>query len=270
MPQDAARPEPERTVPGATTARFYDKYLGGGHAREVEARAAEQVLAAMPELPAVLKANLAFVQRSVHYLAGIGVEGFLDLGAGIPTIDNIHEIVPQQARTVYVDNDPLVVRERQLQTNAATDRAASVHGDLRDPAAIMADPDVVRLLDPSGPAPIAILMASVLHFVTDDQQAADILAAYHARLPAGSYLVLSHAALKPGAEERMNEAIARYSRLVAPMKLRSAEELAALIPGFRPVEPGIVPCTHWRPNFGDNPGPLADALPQLGLVAQRV
>ena len=269
MPQDDVGTGPERSGPGATTARFYDKYLGGGHAREVEARAAEQVLAAMPELPAVLKANLAFVQRSVRHLVGIGVQGFLDLGAGIPTIDNVHEIVPAPACTVYVDNDPLVVRERRLQT-LGTDFAVAIHGDLRDPDAIMTHPDVVRLLNPAGSAPIAILLASVLHFITDDGQAAEILAAYHSHLPPGSYLVLSHAAPKPGAEERMNEAIARYSELVAPMKLRSAADLAALIPGFRPLEPGIVPCTHWRPDFGTNPGSIADALPQLGLVAQRV
>lgn len=257
---------PDGSGSRATTARFYDRHLGGGHAEEADIRAAEHIVEVMPELPAVLKANLAFLQRSVRHLAGLGIQGFLDLGAGIPTIDNVHEIV-HPAATVYVDHDPLVVDERRILTNG-TDRALSIRADLRDAHAVMTDPEVTRLLDPAGGRPIAVLMTSVLHFTTDDQQAADLLAAYRSHLPPGSHLVLSHAAPRPGPDQGLREAVERYSRLVAPMKLRSAPELAALLDGFHLLDPGIVPCTHWRPDPGFVPGPLSEALPQLALVAR--
>ncbi|MHA6763865.1 SAM-dependent methyltransferase [Streptacidiphilus sp. PAMC 29251] len=219
-----------------------------------------------------MRVNLAFLKRCVGYLADAGIRGFLDLGAGIPTVDNVHEIAQAadpDARTVYVDKDPLAVHERRLLV-AGNDGALSIEADLRDTARILGDPETVRLLRLGSGEPFAVLLSAVLHFVPDDDEVIALLAAYRAAMPSGSYLVISHGTAKHGSAERVRQAAQRYSETVAPMKLRSMEELEALLGGFELVEPGVVYCSNWRPSLGYQAGPDSEALPQIGVVARKL
>lgn len=266
--RNSPQAEPERP----SIARIYDSYMGGGHHLAVDREATREVIDVMPELPALLRVSLAFLQRSVRYLADSGIRGFLDLGAGIPTIDNVHDIVQAadpSAGIVYVDNDPVAVQERRLLV-AGNGGATVLRRDLRDVDSIMGDPEVARLLRLGTGEPIAVLMSAVLHFVPDDDEVAALLADYREAMPPGSHLMISHASYRQGSAERLNEAAERYSRTVAPMKLRSLAEVEALLKGFEPVEPGVVYCSQWRPDASARPDAAKDPLPQAAVVVRRV
>ena len=271
MSGDRERPAegPERQ--GASIARIYDSYLGGGHGLPVDDGAVEPVLEVMPELPALLRVSLAFLKRCVRHLSDVGIRGFLDLGAGIPTLDNVHEIsqtIDPTARTVYVDNDPLAARERRLLV-AENDHAMSIEADLRDSALVLGDPEVSRLLRLGSQEPFAVLLSSVLHFIPDDDQVREVIAAYGAAMPKGSYLMISHGTAKPGSAQRLRQAAQLYSQTIAPMKLRSTEELASMVGDFELVEPGVVYCSNWRPLLGYQAVPQEQVLPQIGVLARK-
>ena len=250
-------------------ARIYDFHLGGSHNLPVDRAAARDVVAMMPELPAILRANRAFLIRCVEYLAGQGVRSFLDLGSGIPTEGNVHEIaqaVDPGAQVVYVDNDPVAV-EHSRRILLGNDRAVAVDGDLRDALSILTDAEVDRLV--LGPGrPVAVLMSAVLHFVPDDAEAADLVAVYRDAIPAGSYLAVSHASLREESAARIGRAAEHYSRKVAPMKVRSLEQVADLLKGFEIMAPGVVYCEQWRPGPDDDPAPVYP-LPQACAVARK-
>jgi SAM-dependent methyltransferase len=254
----------------ASVARIYDFHLGGSHNLPADREAARQIAEVMPELPDTLRVNRAFVRRAVRHLAHAGIRNFLDLGSGIPTVGNVHEIaqgVDPTARVVYVDNDPVAVAHSREILNG-NDRAVIIRGDLSDPAAILADPEVNRLLLMELGEPIALLLSSVLHFVPDDAEAAALIAAYRDAMAPGSYLVLSHAGRIPESAERVARAAATYSRMVAPMKLRSIEDIAGLLAGFELIDPGVVYCAQWRPDPGED-GTAVAPLPQICAVARR-
>ena len=256
---------------GASIARIYDSYLGGGHKLPVDDGAVREVVEVMPELPALMRVNLAFLKRCVRHLSDSGIRAFLDLGAGIPTVDNVHEIAQAAdpgARTVYVDKDPLAARERRLLV-AGNDRAFSIKADLRDSALVLGDPEAVRLLRLGSGEPFAVLLSAVLHFIPDDDQARAVIAEYGAAMPKGSYLMISHGTAQHASAERVQQAAELYSRTVAPMKLRSTEELASLVRDFELVEPGVVYCSNWRPAFGYQAGPDEKALPQIGVLVRK-
>jgi hypothetical protein len=268
--------EPQETAPeGADTsipsiARIYDYYLGGTHNYAVDREAAARVTDELPTLPAILRVNRAFLRRCVRHLAELGVRRFLDLGSGIPTVDNVHDIVQgvdPSARVVYVDNDPVAVAHSR-RILAGNENAAAVAGDLRDPEKVLGDPDVVRLLLPEPAEPFAVIMSSVLHFVPDDAEAAALVAAYREAMPAGSYLAVSHGARNPADDPRLDRAAATYSRTIASLKLRSHRELGALLEGFDLLEPGIVYCSQWRPEPGA-PVETGGLLPQIGALAVK-
>ena len=258
--------DPERP----SIARIYDFYLGGNHNLPADREAARHVVELTPELPDIMRVNRAFLRRSVRHLVGAGIRNFLDLGSGIPTVGNVHEIaqgVDPTARVVYVDNDPVAIAHSR-EILDGNDRAVIVHGDLRDAAAILADAEVNRLLLLGLGEPIALLMSAVLHFVPDDGEAAALVAAYRDALAPGSYLALSHAAHKPESAERNERAAETYSRTVAPMKLRSLEEVTALLDGFEIIDPGVVYCEQWRPDPEDVVAER-ELLPQNCAVARK-
>lgn len=230
-------------------ARIYDYYLGGTHNYAVDREAADRVTDELPTLPDILRVNRAFLRRCVRHLAEQGVRYFLDLGSGIPTVGNVHEIVQgidPSSRVVYVDIDPVAVADSR-RILAGNDRAAVVNGDLREPEKVLGHPEVLRLLRPERGEPIAVLMSSVLHFVPDDGEAAALVASYAAAMPAGSYLAVSHGAHNPADDPRLDRAAATYSRTVASLRLRTHGELRRLMAGFELIEPGIVYCSQWRP-----------------------
>ena len=250
-------------------ARIYDYYLGGSHNNPADRQAAEKLSAVLPELPELLRANRAFLRRSVHFLAGAGIHNFLDLGSGIPTAGNVHEIAQEYdatTRVVYVDNDPVAVAESRLLLDG-NDRCAAIEGDLREPAVILADPQVNRLLLLDLGEPVAILMYSVLHFVLDDSEAAALVATYIDALPSGGYFAISHAGGSAVRPDALGQATETYSRSVSPMKLRSPEQLREMLVGLELVEPGVVHCSDWRPDPGAATDPRP--LPQICAVGRK-
>jgi hypothetical protein len=235
-------------------ARVYDVHLGGFHNFAVDREAAEQVRRFMPELPLIMRANRSFLRRAVGLLVDLGVRQFLDLGSGIPTVGNVHEVaqkVDPRCRVVYVDLDPVAVAHGReiLAGNLA---AVSVRGDLRQPEAILAD-DVVRgLLDLT--QPVAVLMVAVLHFVADDDDPAAIVARYREATVPGSYLALSHASLEGGTPDRASTATQEYTSRVADFYMRGRSQIAEFFDGFELIDPGVVYLTQWRPERPEDIG----------------
>ncbi|MEV6027558.1 SAM-dependent methyltransferase [Streptomyces sp. NPDC052036] len=237
---DTSRPHP---------ARIYDYLLGGKDNYEVDQRAGDAVAAAAPEVRIGLQANRAFLRRAVRQVVGSGVRQLLDIGSGLPTSPNVHEIaleVAPDVRVAYVDNDPIVKAHADalLSRSGAT---SIVLADLRDPRAVVDHPDVRRVIDFD--EPVALLLVAVLHFLTDAENPGQVVAALRDTLPAGSFLVLSHAT--DDFADR-SEAQAVYNKATATLNLRSHAEVERFFDGFELVEPGLAQVPFWRP---DTPPP---------------
>ncbi len=233
----------------AHTARMYDYYLGGKDNYVVDRDAAEQVLAVFPQMRAIARANRAFLGRAVRYLAAHGVRQFLDIGTGIPGPGNTNEAartVDPGARVVYVDNDPIVMAHASaLLAGHDQDHTAVVHGDLRDPAAILGHPRVREVLDFD--QPVAVMLVAVLHFIDDGVNPAGIVGELMRATVPGSYLVLSHATYE-GEDEQAHEASHGYDRANAAITLRSKAQVTGFFRGLEVVEPGIVQQPWWQPD----------------------
>ncbi|HLU45517.1 MAG TPA: SAM-dependent methyltransferase [Natronosporangium sp.] len=234
-------------------ARMYDYFLGGSHNFEVDREAARKVIAAMPEVPLRAQANRAFLRRAVRFLVTSGVRQFLDIGSGIPTVGNVHEIAQRadpSCRVVYVDVDPIAVAHSQelLRDNP---QATIIQEDLRNAAQLMAHPDVRGLLDFT--QPIGVLLVAVLHFLPDDAHPHQLVATIRDQLPFGSYLALTHGNLDwvPEAQQAPGHEVYRQD---TGFYSRSREEIAQFFAGFELVPPGLVWAPEWRP---DSPSPFA-------------
>lgn len=246
-------------------ARIYDYHLGGGHNFAVDREVAEKIAALMPELPLIMRANRAFLLRAVRVLVEAGIRQFLDLGSGIPTIGNVHEIAQgadPAARVVYVDSDPVAVAHSRALLSG-NDNTGVVHADLRDVRAVLEAPEVARLIDLA--RPVGVLMVAVLHFVPDRDDPAGIVAAYRDAVPSGSCLVLSHGAASEDSHAPVgsSEALKTYSRGVTETTLRTRAEVTAMFDGFELVDPDVVYVTRWRPwptPDGSEPAPLAQLV----------
>jgi len=251
----------------AHPARVYDYWLGGKDNYAADREAAERVLAVTPNLRFRVRANRAFLARAVRYLAGeAGIRQFLDIGTGIPAANNTHQVaqeVAPDARIVYADNDPIVLTHaRALLASGPQGATQYVHGDLRDPAPILAA--AADTLDVS--QPVALMLLGILHLITDEQDPCQIVAGLMAALAPGSYLALSHPAadIHPGqaeAQKRYNE------RVSTPQTLRSRDQVARFFDGLDLVPPGLVYVHTWRPDPGD-PMPV-DATSAHGGVARK-
>jgi len=227
-------------------ARMYDYYLGGKDNYAADRACADKVLSHYPELRAIVRENRAFLSRTVRFLAAeAGIRQFLDIGTGLPTMENVHQVahaVAPQARIIYVDHDPMVcAHARALLANTAT--VAVVQADMRDPEAILKDPETQRLIDFS--QPIAILLVAILHFVADDDDPYQIVRRLRDATAPGSYLVVSHA----GSDDlpaRAREAAAEYDRATAQMWFRTRTEIVRFFEGFDLVDLGLVAADAWR------------------------
>jgi S-adenosyl methyltransferase len=237
---DTSRPHP---------ARIYDYLLGGKDNYEVDQQAGDALAARAPEARISVQANRAFLQRAVRYVVGAGVRQILDIGTGLPTSPNIHETAQELApdvRVAYVDNDPIVKAHADaLLSDSGT--TSVVLADLRDPRAVVDHPDVRRLFDFD--EPIALFLVAILHFITDAEKPGEIVAALRDALPAGSFLVLSHAT---GDLADRREAQAVYKNATASMNPRSHADVERFFDGFELVEPGLLQVPFWRP---DSPPP---------------
>jgi S-adenosyl methyltransferase len=238
-------PEVDPTRP--SVARVYDYYLGGSHNFESDRVFGRQALAAMPGLPEILRDNRDFLRRVVRYLCTLGVDQFLDLGSGIPTVGNVHEVaqaVNPAARIVYVDHDAVAVAHSRALL-AGNDRAATLHGDIREPVRVLEAAVGTGLLDLG--RPLAVLLVSVLHFVRDDEGPADLIADYMAATAPGSYLALSHAR-RDGQQDAVEVAkVYQRSDSPNPMRMRTHDEIVALFGDLAMVDPGVVLMPLWRP-----------------------
>jgi SAM-dependent methyltransferase len=256
------------TVPDAS--RVYDYALGGVHNFEVDRQFWQRAEAAFPGAALVARANRAFLGRAVRRLSESGVRQFLDIGSGIPTLGNVHEVAQEanpDARVVYVDIDPIAV-EQSRSLLAGNPYARVVEGDLRDPDGILTHPEVPDLLDFT--RPVAVLTVAVLHFVADDAGPAGIIERLGKALVPGSYLVVSHLGPDESPAGRVAQETARrmYEGTPTPVVIRDRAQLAAIVgDGFEIVEPGVVAATDWWPDpdeAGDPPQPTA-----LVVVARK-
>ena len=248
---------PELDISRPHPARMYDFYLGGKNHFAADRQAAAKVLASTPHPGTFARENRAFLGRAVRYLAEeAGIRQFLDIGAGLPTSNNVHEVaqaVTPSARVVYADNDPMVLAHaRALLTSSPEGRTGYIHADLRDPAAILSDPMTRDLLDFS--QPVGLMLVAVLHFTPDGDKPAEIIAALLDALPPGSYLAASHATTEHNPVE--GAAVERaYREAGIPVQLRDSHDFARLaFSGLELVPPGVVLVSKWRP---DSPMPRA-------------
>lgn len=239
-----------------SVARVYDYYLGGSHNFAADRAFAEQVLKFMPAVAPLTRSNRAFLRRAVGALTALGVDQFIDLGSGIPTVGNIHELVPG-GKVVYVDNDPVAVAHSRA-ILAEVPGTAVVAADLRAPADVLATPQVQGLIDFA--RPVAFVLAAVLHFVPDEERPADIVRGYIAAGVPGSHVVLSHAGLDRPLTPAEDAAWEVYRRSPTPLILRSREQVTGLLGDLTVLEPGVVSPLIWRPDPADETPPDGTAI----------
>ena len=233
-----------------SVSRMYDFYLGGSHNFEVDRDAARKAMEFMPGLPKIMQANRAFMRRAVRHALDNGITQFLDIGSGIPTFGNVHEVAQAaspDARVVYVDHDPVAVAHSRavLEGNAGS---AVVAADLRKPQEILRSPEVTGLLDLE--RPLALLLVAVLHFLEDEDEPQRAVAELVDALAPGSLVILTHASYEgiPLPEDQAGGAVGVYRNIRNPLVMRSREEIARFFDGCELVEPGLVSMPDWRPD----------------------
>ena len=241
---------------------MYDYFLHGKDNFAADREAADTLTAMMPQLPAVARANRAFVRRAVRFAAGQGIRQFIDIGAGLPTQGNVHEVARQaatDARVVYVDNDPVVCSHGRAML---TDEAARIiEADLRRPDQIISHRLTRALIDFAGP--VTLLFTGVLHFVPDDDDPHGVIARFGEVMAPGSCLVISHGTLETDPDDpraRLSTSTEVYRRASAPLALRPVESVRRLFDGFELVEPGLVWISQWRPGPSEGVGEVAETL----------
>ena len=242
-------------------ARIYDYLLGGKDNFAADRAAANQLIAAIPDVAAIARDNRSFLGRVVRYLAmQAGIRQFLDLGSGLPTQANVHELaqgVAPDVRVVYVDDDPVVASHGRA-VLASRDRVAMALADLRDPASVRQHPDVAGLLDWT--QPIAVLCTSTLHFVADEDEPHTIIAGYRDHMAPGSYLAITHGTMEEDPARERDKAAGVYRQASAQLHVRPLADVRRFFDGFELVEPGLVWITEWRPEPGTAPTGRAQSM----------
>jgi hypothetical protein len=254
-------------------ARVYDYWLGGKDNFAADRESAEQSLKVVPQLPWLSRENRKFLGRAVRFCARAGITQFLDIGSGLPTMENVHEVAGQAAEdphVVYVDNDPVVISHARALLS--TPLTAAARGDLTQPEEILAAPEVRRLIDFE--RPVAILVIATLHFIPDEAGPAAAMARLRAAMAPGSYLVISHIEVSPdhgvGTQPRSQAArdLGEAQKGTPWGPARNREEIAAFFGDLTLVEPGLVDVWDWRPD-SDVAVVSSDFLTLLGAVARK-
>ncbi len=233
-----------------SAARMYDFYLGGSHNFAVDRQAAQEAMRSMPDLPLIMQANRAYLRRAVRFMLDQGVRQFIDVGSGIPTVGNVHEVVHEfdpTRRVLYVDVDPIAVTHSRA-ILAENENAAIIRADFLEPDQILRHPELPALIDLD--QPVGVLVNAVLHFISDEDAPDAILTRFHEALAPGSYLSISHAS-QIGHPEKSGTVAQIYQRTRTPMTFRSQDDVAALFKGWSLVEPGIQLIAQWRPEPDD-------------------
>ena len=240
----------DTTVPHS--ARFWDYLLGGKENYPVDRAVGEQVLLIDPDLRESARADRGFLVRAVTHLVGVaGIRQLLDIGTGLPTVNNTHEVAQATApdsRIVYVDNDPLVlVHARALLTSTPEGATDYLDADVREPNRILQE--AARTLDFT--RPVALMLLGIVNYIMDDAEAHAVVEQLLAALPSGSYLAMSH----PTAEihgEAVETSMQRWNESGgAPIRTRSRDEIIRFFDGLALLEPGVVSCSFWRPDRSD-------------------
>ncbi|MFC3996578.1 SAM-dependent methyltransferase [Nocardiopsis sediminis] len=250
MPESASAPDGHPAIDTGVphNARIWNHWLGGTDNFPVDREMGERIRAVFPEIVDNARADREFLVRAVRYLtAEAGVRQFLDIGSGLPTRDNTHEVAQAaapEARVVYVDNDPMVIAHaRALLAGGPEGATDFVGADLRDPGRVL--DAAARTLDLS--RPVGLMLLGSLNFVSDDAEVRRVLDRLTGALAPGSHLVISHptAALNP---ERAREVVAAWNERGTPkLTLRSPEAIAGMFQGLELLDPGVVSCSLWRP-----------------------
>ena len=254
-------------------ARIYDYWLGGKDNFAADREAAELSSRAVPQLPWLSRENRRFLGRAVRFCARAGITQFLDIGSGLPTMENVHEVAEQAAedpRVVYVDNDPVVISHARALLSTA--RTAAARGDLTRPEEILQAPEVRRMIDFD--KPVAILVVATLHFIPDEAGPAAAMARLREAMAPGSYLVISHMEVsadhgvgkQPRSQAARDLGEAQKGTLWGPA--RGREEIAEFFGDLTLVEPGLVDVWDWRPD-SDSAVTPSDVMTLLGAVAAK-
>lgn len=259
---------PEVDPSRPSVARIYDYWLGGSQNFEADREAGRRAAEAMPTLPTWARANRVFLRHVVGELVGrYGIRQFLDLGSGVPTVGNVHEIAQAAepgATVVYIDMDPVAIAHaRALLAGNPTVHAALA--DLREPRVVLEHPVVRDAID--WDEPVAVLMFAVLHFIADDAEAGRIVRAFTEPCVPGSYLAISHGGYDHADLEAQQNAARDYMKFTGvPFTPRAAEQIAPWLDGLEIMPPGLVNVDVWLPNLriGGNPAP-----PSLGVLARK-
>ena len=251
----------------AHPARRYDYWLGGKDNFAADRESGDAIAAQFPAIRTAVVENRRFLRRAVAYLAEAGVRQFLDIGTGLPTADNTHEVaqrIAPESRVVYVDNDPLVlVHARALLTGNAQGATAYVDADLRDPDRILTDSALLSTLDFS--QPIALMLIAVLHFVPEENDPYAVVRKLASALPPGSYVAISHATsdyLPPAVVADLNSGKHGQGRL------RTRAEFTQFFDGLELIEPGVVPLSEWRDDTETRQRPAAEETAMYAAVAR--
>ncbi len=261
---------PDVDIEQPSISRIWDWFLDGSHNFAVDREVAKQMLRLMPEGPRMAQASRAFLRRAVRVCAAAGVTQFLDIGSGIPTVGNVHEIArvaDPRARVVYVDTDPVAVSHtRQMLGGDPT--TTVLRADFREPEEILDSPELNATLDLD--QPVAVMLIMIMHFVPDEDDPARVLARYRDALPAGSMLAIAHGS--PNTEnmpdEHLHGAREMYEQSVAQVRLRTRSEVEALFDGWQLLHPGVTWIPDWRPDPSDA-GPRFD-IPNAGYAGVAV
>jgi hypothetical protein len=246
-----------RALPGVdvnspSIARMYDYYLGGKDNYAVDRAAADRLLAVAPEIAELSRANRAFLGRVVRFLSEAGVRQFLDIGTGLPTQDNVHQVAQAcapDARVVYVDNDPIVLTHARALL-AENPQTLVVDADLLDPVSILDNPRIRAHLDTG--RPMAILLIAILHFLADDDRPYEIVARLRDAMPSGSYLAVSHVVseVHPEALSTAQDLYRSFLKRTGDAR-RTREDVLGFFDDLELLDPGLVYVSEWRPDPAD-------------------
>jgi O-methyltransferase involved in polyketide biosynthesis len=253
---DDAEPSPLIDTSVSHSARIWNYWLGGKDHYLIDREVGDQIREVLPEIVDNARHDRAYLGRVVRYLTGeAGIRQFLDIGTGLPTADNTHEVaqrVAPESRVVYVDNDPLVlVHARALLTSDPAGATDYLHGDLREPDAILER--AAGTLDFT--RPVALMLLGVLHYIGDDDEVYALVNRLLDAVPSGSYLAIQHPT-NSVSRARMDEAVRRWNEAGGdPIYLRTPERLARFFDRIELLEPGVVSCSRWRPDHGPSGAP---------------
>ncbi|TWF92647.1 SAM-dependent methyltransferase [Saccharopolyspora dendranthemae] len=239
------------------SARIWNYWLGGKDHYAADREAGDAVIAQIPDIPEGARAERAFLVRAVRHVVGDGVRQFLDVGTGLPTANNTHEVAQRlapESRIVYVDNDPIVLAHaRALLTSTSEGRTDYLDADLRQPQEILAA--AKRTLDFG--RPIGLMLLGVVNHLMDDGEAYSVVRELVDALPAGSFLVLTHSTAEVHGERMLRAMRETTERGGTPIRARTAAEIEGLFAGTELLEPGVTSCSQWRPDTTDEtPAPV--------------